>query len=594
MKLWLLLMAPWVVFLPAATAAVLPPNALLLNSDPDSFRLIGQLDGAAEAKIVPVQGQGFDRAWRVEVRHQPQAEYQVQLVAAVGGKLNRGDSILLSVWARAAASAGPDGEGRIGLVVEQGGEPYDKALTRRFNLGPSWQRLDVAARITEDFGRTRAHVALRVGYFQQTIEIGGVELRRFDSSVALSDLPQTPLTYRGREAGAVWRRQAEERIESLRKSALTVRVTDAAGRPVSGADIQVRMLRHAFAFGCAYNDARFPPGIVESSDDRIYQQHFAQLFNTAVDESGMKWPSWQNPATREAAIRALEWMRDHGIAVRGHCLVWPGWRHLPPDLRALANDPPALERRIDDHIREMVGALSGKISEWDVVNEPYLNNDLMHVLGDGAMANWFKLARQADPSARLYLNEADVPDSPLGDRRYSALYDRVQSLKQEGAPISGIGMQAHFGEDLTPPTDLLAIYDRFADLGIPIRITEFDIDTADEQLQADYFRDFLTASFSDPEINGIVLWGFWEGQDWRPDAALFRKNWSIKPNGQVWEDLVMKKWWTNLHGTSAVDGTYSTRGFLGDYLLSAKSGQRCGTIEISLPREGGVANISIR
>ena len=111
-------------------------------------------------------------------------------------------------------------------------------------------------------------------------------------------------------------------------------------------------------------------------------------------------------------------------------------------------------------------------------------------------------------------------------------------------------MQAHFRDELISPAELLVIYDRFAALGIPIRITELDIDTADEQLQADYFRDFLTASFSDPEINGILLWGFWEGQHWRPDAALFRNDWSIKPNGQVWKDLVLKWWRTNSEGTS--------------------------------------------
>ena len=52
---------------------------------------------------------------------------------------------------------------------------------------------------------------------------------------------------------------------------------------------------------------------------------------------------------------------------------------------------------------------------------------------------------------------------------------------------------------------------QFATLGLPVRITELDIDSNDEELQADYFRDFLTASFSHPNINGIMIWGFWEG-----------------------------------------------------------------------------------
>jgi endo-1,4-beta-xylanase len=155
-------------------------------------------------------------------------------------------------------------------------------------------------------------------------------------------------------------------------------------------------------------------------------------------------------------------------------------------------------------------------------------------------------------------------------------------------------MESHFGDGLISPVDLIAIYDRFATLGIPIRITELDIDATDEQLQADYFRDFLTVSFSHPEINGILLWGFWEDQDWRPDAALFRKDWTIKPNGQVWKDLVLGKWWTRADGFSAADGTYSTRGFLGDYEMKVTAGNRSQSIAFSLPHEGRAVDVVLK
>lgn len=84
-------------------------------------------------------------------------------------------------------------------------------------------------------------------------------------------------------------------------------------------------------------------------------------------------------------------MCDHGIDVRGHNLVWPGWRHLPADLHAQAGDPGVLQLRVAAHIRDIAGKLSGQVTEWDVVNEPYLNNDLLHILGVSAMADWFKL-----------------------------------------------------------------------------------------------------------------------------------------------------------------------------------------------------------
>lgn len=587
------------LFLAIQTASVwgapaLPATPPVFDWQPPALQLSGEFAKQAKSQIVPAEGPDFHQAWRIELRQQPTEAYQAQLVAVVPDKIDSGDAVVLSLWVRMLDSSDPDKQGRIGLVLEQSGDPYDKLFTRQFDVGGDWRRVDVAAKANRDFAAGGTHICLRLGYFPQTLQIGGVRLRVFDPSVSLSDLPQTPMTYRGRDADAPWRRQAEARIESLRKAPLRVHVTDAAGQPVSGATVQIRMLHQAFAFGCAYNDNRIIPQQPETSDDQAYREHFLQLFNTGVDEVGLKWPSWENPASRSKALAALAWMREHGITLRGHNLVWPAWRHLPADLRPLAKDPAALAKRIDDHIRDEVGTVDGQVAEWDVVNEPYANNDLMHILGDDAMAGWFKTAHQRNDSARLYLNEERVPDSPPRDPRYDALYNQVLTLQKQGAPIGGIGMESHFAENLNAPGDLLAIFDRFAALGLPIRITELDIDTADEQLQADYFRDFLIASFSHPQINGILLWGFWAGQHWRPDAALFRKDWTIKPNGQVWKDLVLGKWWTRADGASGADGNFATRGFLGDYQVTVTAAGRTTTVKTTLIHDGSSVDVALK
>ena len=69
------------------------------------------------------------------------------------------------------------------------------------------------------------------------------------------------------------------------------------------------------------------------------------------------------------------------------------------------------------------------------------------------------------------------------------------------------------------------------------------------------------------------MWGFGEGTHWRPRAALWNKDWTLRPHGQAWVDLVTREWWTNTNGLSAVDGKFSTRGF-------------CGNYEIVVQREG--------
>jgi endo-1,4-beta-xylanase len=57
------------------------------------------------------------------------------------------------------------------------------------------------------------------------------------------------------------------------------------------------------------------------------------------------------------------------------------------------------------------------------------------------------------------------------------------------------------------------------------------------------------------------MWGFWEGRHWKPRAALWRRDWSVKPNCQAWLDLVHDCWWTKADGRTDAAGSYQTRGF---------------------------------
>jgi hypothetical protein len=155
-----------------------------------------------------------------------------------------------------------------------------------------------------------------------------------------------------------------------------------------------------------------------------------------------------------------------------------------------------------------------------------------------------------------------------------------------GAPINGIGIQAHFSNQLTPPDRIVQELNRWAAMGLDIQITEFDIDVSDEQVQAQYTRDFMTAVFSQPAVNALLSWGFWEGSDWIPQAAYYRKDWTIKPNGQVWADLVLKQWRTDTTAATDDTGAATTRGFLGHYLITVTLGGKSQTAETTLTNQG--------
>ena len=117
--------------------------------------------------------------------------------------------------------------------------------------------------------------------------------------------------------------------------------------------------------------------------------------------------------------------------------------------------------------------------------------------------------------------------------------------------------------------------DRYwAEFRLPVRMTEFDVWTRDEELQADFTRDFLILCFSHPSVTGVQHWGFWETCHWRPSAAMYRADWSEKPNAAVYKDLVLHQWRTNLAGVTGPDGRYAARGFHGDYLVTVEAGGR--------------------
>jgi GH35 family endo-1,4-beta-xylanase len=255
-------------------------------------------------------------------------------------------------------------------------------------------------------------------------------------------------------------------------------------------------------------------------------------------------------------------------------VVWPSWRNSPPDLPGLSND--VLRTRIDRHLDEVVTAMKGKVDVWDVVNEPFDNHDVFDRLGDpvGLMAGWFRRVKAIDPKPTLVLNDYPPLDGTLKDNAHlESFYRYLAALKATGAPLEGIGFQGHIGGNPIPPEAMLAGLDRFGRLGLPIEITELDVNMQDRPLQARYLRDFLIAAFSHPRVSGITQWGFWANRHWLPDGALFGPDWSLRPHGKAYLDLVRKTWWTDSAGRTGADGTYRTRGFYGDYDVTA-NGQR--------------------
>ena len=584
---------------PGGTANPIPSGGEpLLKDDLGAFQpTAGNGTGEAFRFSVPATpGPGFARALRIETSRDLSPAWAVELRAPLVGTVKKGDTGFLRFYARAISSADETGSGQIRVVVQKAGPDYGKSLEQTVTMRGDWQEFLLPFTFADDFAAGGLELAFGFGFKRETLEIGGIELLGFGRRVERTALPKTRFTYVGREPDAPWRREALARIEQIRKSAFLIEIKDAAGQPVVGATVRVEQRRSAFQFGSALQFARL---VQDSPDNRIYREKALALFNAASPENDLKWPAWDGEwggYARPQSLQALGWLKEHGFYTRGHVLVWPGWKNLPQsigDLKDGKKNQAKIPPLVLKHIADITGATRDFVSEWDVLNEPYDNHDLMALFGNDIMVDWFKAARAgAAPNALLFLNDYSNHDL-VADKPHCAEFFRVaRFLQAKGAPLGGLGLQGHISAQPTPPEHVLAALEAYSELKLPIRITEFDVDTEDEQLQADYTRDFLILAYSHPSVVGVQHWGFWEKAHWRPRSALFRTDWSPKPAAKVYEDLVLHQWRTKLQGQVGASGKVGGRGFHGDYVVTVeKDGRRAEQAFTLRPEEPKTAVI---
>ena len=513
------------------------------------------------------------------------AFWHVALTTGDFQPLRRGDVLLLTFHARTLRTAHESGAGQVTAFVQHNERPFDPSLMQEVSVGAQWTRVDLPFEVIRSYPPELDQLTFGVGAAEQVVEIAGVQLHRYPAGVAVRDLPMFRVTYAGREPDAPWRAAAQDRIARLRQSDLRLKVVDAAGQPVPGAKVEVRMRRHAFTFGAAIDAGLWTRDTTEAAR---YRGHVRELFNAATIENHLKWSRWEDPPQRAAALRVLHELRDAGLRARGHTLLWPSFAKSRVDLSAVKDDPAALAARIDGHVRDITDATAGLIAEWDVVNEPWNNHDFLDILGRDAMAHWFRLARTQAPSARLFINDFGILVSPRPETdEHVAHYDQtIAYLLEQGAPVDAIGLQGHFGGPV-PIATLQRTLDRFGRFGLGLAVTEYDLFTGDEVLAADFLRDLLTLVFSHERAVGFTMWGFWDGNHWRGNAPLFRKDWSAKPALEAYRDLVFRQWWTAADATTDAAGTATVRAFHGDHrvTVTAPAGAIATEVNVAGPAD---------
>jgi len=267
---------------------------------------------------------------------------------------------------------------------------------------------------------------------------------------------------------------------------------------------------------------------------------FTREFSSLTPENAMKWsvvsPTPGSYAFGEADA-LVELAESAGMRVRGHTLFWGRPNGPPPWLDAEvlnAPDPQArLRELMTQHAGAVAGRYAGRIAQWDVVNEPLSfnapsldpNNLFNRVLGEAWIGEAFQLAHAADPNAQLFLNETLLEFSASKFQGFKALVERVLAT---GAPIDGVGFQAHFFFARPDRVALQAQIQAMADLGLAVELTELDIpiglfgaESDPLAAQAGAYADVFAACLAVSACRGITTWGVSDGTTWLDDAAFF-------------------------------------------------------------------------
>jgi endo-1,4-beta-xylanase len=249
-------------------------------------------------------------------------------------------------------------------------------------------------------------------------------------------------------------------------------------------------------------------------------------FNLVVAENAMKWSETEpsrNSFTYTAGDAVATYAAGSGKQLYGHALVWhqqyPGW----VDGISSGTD---LLAAMKNHIANVAGHYAGTVVAWDVVNEAFEDNGsrrqsiFQQRIGDSYIEEAFKAARAADPAAKLCINDYSTDGV---NAKSTAILNLVQDFKARGVPIDCVGFQAHLIVGQVP-SDLQANLQRFANLGVDVRITELDVrmttpsDASKLATQKSDFQKVFTACANVTRCTGVTVWGITDRYSWVPDV----------------------------------------------------------------------------
>jgi endo-1,4-beta-xylanase len=470
--------------------------------------------------------------------------------------------------------------GRVELVFKMAGEPakgvYPEAIVRAEEPGGACvlsKRLSVDSDEYREyrFDFESQEVVLRIEIEFLNDYAGGGEDRnilieevRVAGAKLLEDMPRVEI-------------DTDDEIGKYRMGTLIVET-----KP--GAVVRVNQIKHEFEFGTAISHSLFTDQF-SRTDREKYFEILKSNFNAVVTENSLKWHSVEPSEGLyrwERVDELLEWAEGNGLPVRGHCIFWASPNRVQDWVKEL--DDRELLSAVRRRAREVTSRYRGRIKEYDLNNEMLFERYYRERLGDGVVKEMADSAKEGDPDAVLYLNQWGILSGNAVDR-YVA---QIQGFLDQGVPVGGIGCQGHFGARMDLQK-IMSDLDKLARFELPIKVSEFDVNTSNEEQKAMLLEAFYRLCFGHPSVRGIYVWGFWEGRHWRPRAALWKKDWTPNPSAEVYRRLVYDEWWTAFEGKADSTGRCRVPAFYGSHTVEV-DGEK---MRVDLKKGEGPVEISI-
>jgi GH35 family endo-1,4-beta-xylanase len=242
------------------------------------------------------------------------------------------------------------------------------------------------------------------------------------------------------------------------------------------------------------------------------------------------------------ADRIANFARENNLIIRGHTLVWHS--QTPATFFTAENGTQLTKEQLYEKMKIYMTAVINRYKDvvfcWDVVNEALSDSEgnvyrteskWYEICGKDFIAQAFRTARSINPDVKLFYNDYNIVDPAKLERACILLKELVDA----GVPIDGVGLQAHWSNDITAEMLQNAI-DRFSALGLEIHITELDVTTytayhgegAKNQVQEthqytdeianvlaeSYKRFFEVLHKNADKITSVTFWGLDDSRSW--------------------------------------------------------------------------------